>query len=182
MLKNSASDPLDSGEERPLDAISPPNPFDLEALRAVPDLDIDVEKILTTVPVRRPNKNEFFRVHNDADYVIDGYVLEHESEMDRTMFWVAPNVRAALVEHLRKVRLFTCIDKRSNVFLWPASCRPLMAARRLARGTYLVCAQPRRPSESGSRSPAIGPWVRTTSRWPVASWAPRSGLITPSRS
>lgn len=136
MLKNSASDPLDSGEERPLDAISPPNPFDLEALRAVPDLDIDVEKILTTVPVRRPNKNEFFRVHNDADYVIDGYVLEHESEMDRTMFWVAPNVRAALVEHLRKVRLFTCIDKRSNVFLWPAKL-PTVDGSAAARSWYL---------------------------------------------
>jgi hypothetical protein len=97
-----------------------PDPFDLDALRAAPDLDIDVEKILTTVPARRPGKNEFFRVHPGDDFVIDGYVLEHESEMDRTVYWVAPDLRTALVDHLRKVRLFTCIDKRSNVFLWPA--------------------------------------------------------------
>jgi hypothetical protein len=96
------------------------DPFDLDALRAAPDLDIDVEKILTTVPARRPGKNEFFRVHPGGDFVVDGYVLEHESEMDRTVYWVAPGLRAALKEHLRKVRLFTCIDKRSNVFLWPA--------------------------------------------------------------
>lgn len=96
------------------------DPFDLDALRAAPDLDIDVEKILTTVPARRPSKNEFFRVHPDDDFVVDGYVLEHESEMDRTVYWVAPGLRPALKDHLRKVRLFTCIDKRSNVFLWPA--------------------------------------------------------------
>jgi hypothetical protein len=104
----------------PADATARPNPFDLDALREAPDLDIDVEKILTTVPVRRPGKNEFFRVHPGDDYVIDGYVLEHESELDRTVFWVAPDLRPALKDHLRKVRLFTAIDKRSNVFLWPA--------------------------------------------------------------
>jgi hypothetical protein len=96
------------------------DPFDLDALRSAPDLDIDVEKILTTVPVRRPSKNEFFRVHPGEDFVVDGYVLEHESEMDRTAYWVVPGLRAALKEHLRKVRLFTCIDKRGNTFLWPA--------------------------------------------------------------
>jgi hypothetical protein len=96
-----------------------PNPFDLDALRTAPDLDaFDVEKILTTVPVRRPGKNEFFRVRDDDDFVVDGYVLEHESEMDRTMFWVAPEVRAALAEHLRKVRLFTCIDGSAAARSW----------------------------------------------------------------
>jgi hypothetical protein len=102
-------------------ATAKPNPFDLDALRAAPDLnDIEVEKILTTVPVRKPARNEFFRVHPGNEFVIDGYVLEHESEMDRTVYWVAPDLRAALIDHLRKVRLFTCIDKRSNVYLWPA--------------------------------------------------------------
>jgi hypothetical protein len=120
MLKNSASDPLNSADERPPDATTRPNPFDLEALRAVPDLDIDVEKILTTVPVRKPVRNEFFRVHPGDGYVIDNYVLEHESEMDRATYWVAPELCVQLSEHLRRVRLFTCIDKRSNVFLWPA--------------------------------------------------------------
>jgi hypothetical protein len=47
-----------------LDPPDAADPFDLDALRAAPDLDIDVEKILTTVPVRRPGKNEFFRVQS----------------------------------------------------------------------------------------------------------------------
>jgi len=113
-----------------------PDPFDLEALRAAPDLDaIDVEKILTTVPVRRPSKSEFFRVHPGDDYVVDGYVLEHDSEMDRTIYWVAPDMRAALVDHLRRVRLYTCIDKRGNVFLWPAKL-PTADGSATARSWY----------------------------------------------
>jgi hypothetical protein len=113
-----------------------PDPFDLDALRSAPDLDIDVEKILTTVPVRRPGKNEFFRVRQDIDYAIDGYVLEHESEMDRTVYWVVKGLQDALKDHLRKVRLFTCIDKRSNVFLWPAKL-PTADGSHSARSWYL---------------------------------------------
>jgi hypothetical protein len=33
---------------------------------------------------------------------------------------VTPDLWSELVDHLRKVRLFVCIDRRSNVFLWPA--------------------------------------------------------------
>jgi hypothetical protein len=131
-----------------------PNPFDLDALRAAPDLDaVDVEKVLTTVPVKRPGRNEFFRVHTSDDYVIDGYVVEHESEMERTTYWVAPGLRAVLADHLRKVRLFTCIDKRGNVFLWPAKL-PTADGSASARSWYQSALQ---AAES-----AKGLWVKIT--------------------
>jgi hypothetical protein len=96
------------------------DPFDLDSLRAAPDLDdIAVEKILTTVPVKR-SKDQFFRVHPGSDFTLDTYVLEHESGMERTTYLVAPGLWPQLADHLRKVRLFTAIDKRGNVFLWPA--------------------------------------------------------------
>lgn len=98
-----------------------PDPFDLDALRAAPDLDdIAVEKILTTVPVKRPGRDQFFRVHSGSEFTLDTYVLEHESDMDHTTYLVAPSLWPQLADHLRKVRLFTAIDKRGNVFLWPA--------------------------------------------------------------
>jgi hypothetical protein len=56
--------------------------------------------------------------------------------MDRTTYWVAPELRAALVDHLRKVRLFTCIDKRGNVFLWPQKL-PIADGSATARSWYL---------------------------------------------
>lgn len=114
----------------------PVDPFNLEALRAVPDLEsISVEKVLTTVPVRRPGKNDFFRVHPDDDFVLDCYVLEHESDQDRTTYWVAQNLWDALGDYLRKVRLFTCIDKRGNVFLWAAKL-PSVDGSHAARSWY----------------------------------------------
>jgi hypothetical protein len=139
------------------------DPFDLDALRSAPDLDLDVEKILTTVPVRRPGRNEFFRVRPDADYVIDGYVLEHESEMDRTVYWVVTGLQAALKDHLRKVRLFTCIDKRSKIFLWPAKL-PTADGSAPARSWYLSGLRAAEEAKrSGSRSAAIRASAPTTS-------------------
>jgi hypothetical protein len=113
-----------------------PSPFDLSALRAVPDLEtFDFERELTTVPVRRPGKNDFFRVHPGNDFVIDNYVLEHESGQERNTYWVTPDLRDALGDDLRKVRLFTCIDKRGNVFLWPAKL-PTADGSHVARSWY----------------------------------------------
>jgi hypothetical protein len=69
------------------------DPFNLDALRAAPDLDdIDLVKISVAVPVKRPGKNEFFRVHPSPEYMIDNYVLEHESELDKTTYWVVPGL------------------------------------------------------------------------------------------
>jgi hypothetical protein len=114
-----------------------PNPFDLEALRAASDLDdFDIGKILTTVPVRRPGRNQFFRIRPDDEFAVDGYVLEHESEMDRTIYWVAPELRVPLRDHLVKVRLYTAIDKRGNVFLWPAKL-PTADSNAAARSWHL---------------------------------------------
>lgn len=96
------------------------NPFDLDALRSAPLPDLDLERVLTTVPVRKPSRTEFVRVHPSPDYVVDSYVLEHESGLDRVTYWVAPVLRGELADELRAVRLFTCITKRGTVFLWPA--------------------------------------------------------------
>src|SRR6266498_5262551 len=98
----------------------PTNPFDLDALRSAPLSDLDLERVLTTVPVRKPSRTEFIRVHPSPDYVVDSYVLEHVSGLDRVVYWVAPGLRGELVAELRPVRLFTCITKWSTEFLWPA--------------------------------------------------------------
>jgi hypothetical protein len=112
------------------------DPFNLEELRAVPDLEsVSVEKILTTVPVKRPGKNDFFRVHPDEGYAIDYYVLEHDTDQDQTTYWVTPNLWDVLSDYLRKVRLFTCISKRGNVFLWPAKL-PTLDGNRGAQAWY----------------------------------------------
>jgi hypothetical protein len=105
---------LSTGTDEPID------PFDLDALKSAPLQDLDLERVLTTVPVRRPGRTEFFRVHPGPDYVVDSYVLEHTNGLDRETYWVARGLHLDLVDELRAVRLYTCITKRGTVFLWPA--------------------------------------------------------------
>lgn len=95
----------------------PTDPFDPEALRVGALADIEVERVLTTVPVRRPSRAEFFRAHRE--WVVDMLVLEREDGMDRETYLVQPNVQELVLHELRKVRLFACINKRGTVFLWP---------------------------------------------------------------
>jgi hypothetical protein len=93
------------------------DPFDPAALRVSELADVAVEKVLTAVPVRRPKRTEFVRVH--PDYVLDTWLLEREGEMDRQIYLVAPGVQHLLLEELRKSRLYVAIDKRGTVFIWP---------------------------------------------------------------
>jgi hypothetical protein len=96
------------------------DPFDLDALRSAPLQDLDVERDLTTVPVRRPSRTEFFRVHPDPEFQVDAFLLEWESDLGRALYWVTPLLREELAGDLRPVRLFTCMTRRGTTLLWPA--------------------------------------------------------------
>lgn len=92
-----------------------------------------VEKGLITVRVRRPGKNEFFRVHPDPAYVCDSVILETMDGLDRITYWVAPALRAELYANgdAIQARLFTCVSKRGGAtFLWPAKLPQDGAGRR----------------------------------------------------
>ena len=95
------------------------DPFDPARLRVNPLVDIEVEKVLTTVPVRKPKRTEFFRVHPGANYTLDMYLLEREDGMDRENYLVDPSVQHLVLSELRPVRLFTAINKHGTTFLWP---------------------------------------------------------------
>jgi hypothetical protein len=96
----------------------PADPFDPEALRVNALADVDVEKILSAVPVRRPNRNEFFRVH--PEFVTNTLVLERQDGLDRETYLVQRDMQDLVAHELRRVRLFVVINKRGTVFLWPA--------------------------------------------------------------
>jgi hypothetical protein len=96
------------------------DPFDLDALRVQGLDDIGVERVVLTVPVRRPRKHDFFRVHPDPGYCLDSVVFVREDGIDREVYLIAPSLRAELVDACQRVRIFTCITRRGTVFLWPA--------------------------------------------------------------
>lgn len=107
--------------DQPDQSTEPVDPWDLDALRATPIEDLFVEQVMTVVPVHKPHRNTFFRVHPDEDYCVDCLVFERVNGMDRETYWVSPDLRVNLWEDLKKVRLFTCVTKKGTAFLWPAN-------------------------------------------------------------
>jgi hypothetical protein len=100
-----------------------PDPFDPASLRLAPDLGagIGVKKAILKIPVRKPSKGAFCRVHPSADYRLATAVLDPD-DGTREIYLVAPQLRPALVGEptLKPVLLATAIDRQGVLFLWPA--------------------------------------------------------------
>jgi hypothetical protein len=99
------------------DENEPTNPFDPAVLATRGVADINVEKVLTAVPVRRPKPRQFVRVH--PDYAVDTLVLERDSGMEKECYLVDPEVEHLVLPELRRTRLHVAVTKRGAVFIWP---------------------------------------------------------------
>jgi hypothetical protein len=96
-----------------------PDPFDPESLRldqSFTDM-AGVKKLLTTVPVRKPNKQDFIRVHPDADFRLTAAVIELKD--DREVYLVLPTIAHQLPGECSPVVLYTAINRQGVTFLWP---------------------------------------------------------------
>ena len=93
--------------------------FDLSRLRLSQDFaqTVGVRKLLTTVPVRKPNRQEFIRVHLGEDYRLETVVLEMKE--DRESYLVEPNLWSELPGELIPKVLCTCINRQGVLTLWP---------------------------------------------------------------
>lgn len=93
--------------------------FDLESLRLSQNFaaTLGVKKALTTVPVRRPDRQWFLRTHPDPDFRIETAVLELKEESET--YLVAPNMRNELAGEVVAKVLITAVTRQGNVFLWP---------------------------------------------------------------
>ena len=98
---------------------TPADPFDLGALRVSQDFAAmaGVKKQLNNVPVRKPNKQDFVRVHPDESYRVTLHVIVLQD--DREVYVVRPDLYAALNNEVVTVTLFTAINRQGVVFLWP---------------------------------------------------------------
>ncbi|MEX1230834.1 MAG: hypothetical protein WEB58_11385 [Planctomycetaceae bacterium] len=100
-----------------------PDPFDPEQLRLSQDFasNFGVKKSLLTVPVRKPPKETYVRIHPDPLYRLETAVLELKE--DREIYLVAPSLRDDLAtESTFGVRaFFTAMTRQNVLFLWP--CR-----------------------------------------------------------
>ena len=96
-----------------------PDPFDLESLRLGQDFaaSVGVRKALTTVPVRRPDRQWVVRVNPDPAFRLETAVLELKE--DGETYLVAPALRIELPGEITPKVLHTAVTRQGTVFLWP---------------------------------------------------------------
>jgi hypothetical protein len=97
-----------------------PNPFDPAALRLDQSFaeTAGVKKMLTTVPVRKPNKQDFVRVHPDPAFRLTPTAIIELRE-DREIYLVTPAMATELSGEFIAATLNTTINRQGVVFIWP---------------------------------------------------------------
>jgi hypothetical protein len=95
------------------------NPFAPENLRI--DLNfaegIGVKKAIITVPVRKPNGQDFIRVHPGPEFRLPVAIIELRD--DRETFLVLPAIARDIPGEYIMVTMYTAITRSGVVFLWP---------------------------------------------------------------
>lgn len=76
-----------------------------------------VKKHLTTIPVRKPGKQDFVRIHPNPDYRIDTAVIELKEE--REVYLLAPDLLHELPSEWSAKTLITYINRQGVIALWP---------------------------------------------------------------
>jgi hypothetical protein len=94
------------------------NLFDPSRLRLGQDfLDrVGVKKAILTVPVRKPNRQEFVRVHPDESMRLETAVLELKE--DRETYLVDPALWTELPGEIVPKVLFTTVNRQGVLSLW----------------------------------------------------------------
>ena len=97
----------------------PPDPFDPAALRVSSDYaeGLGVKRLFTTVPCRKPNKTEWFRVRSGEDWRVTTMVLETDG-VDRRTYIVASHLRDQIADNLSPALLVMCVNRAGDPFVW----------------------------------------------------------------
>jgi hypothetical protein len=97
-----------------------PNPFDPAALRLSQSFadTVGVKKLLTTVPVRKPNRLDFVRVHPDPAYRASPVAIIEIKE-DSETYLLTPGTARQLPGDFSAVTLNTAINRQGVLQIWP---------------------------------------------------------------
>lgn len=96
-----------------------PNPFDPTRLRIGQRATEgqDVRRILVSVLVRKPNRQEFFQTHPDPEMWLEAAILEFKQ--DRQSFIVSPELAPYLPGEAVTKLLIPTVTIHGALFLWP---------------------------------------------------------------
>jgi len=136
-----------------------PDPFDIASLRLNPSFleTAGVKKLLTTVPVRKPGKQDFIRVRPEPEYRENFAMIDLKD--DREEYLVRPEVLQELAGEVLFKTVFTAINRQGVIFLWPV---------RLPAPDDRKIEWPRSEREAAER--AMTQWVRTKANMSLGAY------------
>ncbi|WP_291321504.1 hypothetical protein [Desulfonatronospira sp.] len=93
--------------------------FNVDSLRLSQDFNslAGVKKMITTVPVRKPNRQDFVRVHPSDDWQLQTAILELKE--DREHYLVLKDMWDEIPGEITPKLLLTAINRQGVVFIWP---------------------------------------------------------------
>jgi hypothetical protein len=96
------------------------NPFDPASLRLDQSFaaNLGVKKLLTTVPVRKPNRQDFVRVNPGPEYRLSPAAVIELKE-DRETYLVTPDMASQIPGEFVAVVLYTTINRQGVLSVWP---------------------------------------------------------------
>jgi hypothetical protein len=118
MTDNSTLRPAEESHEKEQPATTSAENFfnDLSALRLDgAGASAGAIEILAHIPVRKPNRQEFFRVH--PKFVLDATVFTNKEESET--YFIMPVMRPTLVGEARPVLIVPAINRQGTLFVWP---------------------------------------------------------------
>jgi hypothetical protein len=138
----------------------PDDPFDLSRLRLNPSFveTAGVKKLITTVPVRKPNPQDFVRVHPAAEYRENFLMIDLKDDR-REEYLVDTALAAELTGETVMKTVFTVINRQGVVFLW---------ALKLPAPDDRKTEWPR--SEREAAEIAMGSWVRVKANMSLGAY------------
>lgn len=107
-------------EKDPKDhAVEVADPYDLSNLRLDQSFveSAGVKRLLTSVPVRKPNPQDFIRAHPSPEYRAALAIIELRD--DRETYLVVPSVARDLPGEFVMANVYTAINRQGVVQLWP---------------------------------------------------------------
>jgi hypothetical protein len=104
--------------------MSAPNELDpftnLDHLRVSQDFETGagVKKLLTVVPVRKPGRQVFFRVHPDPSFRLNGALIIELKE-ERETYLVLSSLEAEIADECSVCCVYTVLSRQGVISLWP---------------------------------------------------------------
>ena len=95
--------------------------FDLEEVSLRQDFDsmVNAKPVTAAVHVRKPRRQEWFRIHPDLDWRFSTMILVLKDGIHEEFYLVNRTIVGAIRDEIQPMMLFTVVNAQHEVFIWP---------------------------------------------------------------